>query len=323
MKGYGMKRCAVIDDYQTAASAVADWGRLAEAVDVQFFHEPFHDEDGAAKRLAGFDIVVAMRERTPFPASLLERLPQLKLLVTTGMRNRSIDIEAAHRQGIVVCGAEGAGRPTSEMTWALILTAARNLAVETAGFRRGAWQTTLGLDLHGRTLGLLGLGTVGAQVAAVAQAFGMTVVAWSRNLTAERCVALGVTRAASLQDLLATADIVSIHLVLGERTRGLVGVAELKAMKSSALLVNTSRGPIVEEAALLRALRERWIAGAALDVYDQEPLPADHPFRDLANLTATPHLGYVTEGNYRSFYGMAVEDIAAWLEGRPLRVLCP
>lgn len=316
-----MLRCAVLDDYQRAASGLADWGRLAPAVETVFFTEPFAGPDAAAAALAGFDIIVAMRERTPFPAALLHRLERLKLLVTTGMRNAAIDTVAARARGITVCGTEGAGRPTSELTWALILASLRHLETECANMRGGRWQTTLGGDLHGRTLGLLGLGTVGAQVAAVGKAFGMDVVAWSQNLTEARCDSLGVRRAASLAALLGAADIVSIHLVLSDRTRGLIGAAELQAMKPTALLVNTSRGPIVDAVALETALRQNVIAHAAVDVFDVEPLPVDHPFRGLGNLTLTPHLGYVTEANYRSHYPMAVEDIAAWMAGTPLRVI--
>lgn len=317
-----MMQCAILDDYQKIAATSADWGRLAPQVAVRFVSEYLGSEDRVAEALAGVDIVVAMRERTPFRKSVIDRLPALRLLITTGMRNGAIDIAAANARGITVCGTEGVGRPTSELTWALILAAERRLETEFANMRAGRWQTTVGGDLHGRTLGLIGLGTQGAQVAAVGKAFGMDVVAWSQNLTEERCAALGVRRADSLAALLATADIVSIHLVLGERSRGLIGAAQLKAMKPGALLVNTSRGPIVEEAALIAALKAGAIR-AALDVYDVEPMPADHPFRALPNLTMTPHLGYVSAANYRSHYGHAVENIEAFLKGAPVRVLKP
>ena len=317
-----MMQCAILDDYQQIAATSADWGRLAPQVAVRFVSEYLGSEDRVAEALAGVDIVVAMRERTPFRKSLIDRLPALRLLITTGMRNGAIDITAANARGITVCGTEGVGRPTSELTWALILAAERRLETEFANMRAGRWQTTVGGDLHGRTLGLIGLGTQGAQVATVGKAFGMDVVAWSQNLSEERCAELGVRRAESLAALLAAADIVSVHLVLGERSRGLIGAAQIRAMKPGALLVNTSRGPIVEEAALIAALKSGAIR-AALDVYDVEPLPADHPFRALPNLTMTPHLGYVSAANYRSHYAHAVEDIGAFLTGAPVRVLKP
>lgn len=317
-----MMQCAILDDYQQIAATSADWGRLAPDVAVRFVSEYLGSEDRVAEALAGVDIVVAMRERTPFRKSLIDRLPALRLLITTGMRNGAIDIAAANARGITVCGTEGVGRPTSELTWALILAAERRLETEFSNMRAGRWQTTVGGDLHGRTLGLVGLGTQGAQVATVGKAFGMDVVAWSQNLSEERCAELGVRRAESLAALLAAADIVSVHLVLGERSRGLIGAAQIRAMKPGALLVNTSRGPIVEEAALIAALKSGAIR-AALDVYDVEPLPADHPFRALPNLTMTPHLGYVSAANYRSHYAHAVEDIGAFLTGAPVRVLKP
>jgi len=301
---------------------MAKWSQLGPDVAVRFISEYLDSEDKVAEALAGAAIVVAMRERTPFRKSLIERLPDLKLLVTTGMRNAAIDVAAATARGITVCGTEGVGRPTSELTWALILAATRRLETEMANMRAGRWQTTVGGDLHGRTLGLIGLGTQGSQVAAVGKAFGMQVIAWSRNLTAERCASLGVTQAPGLDALLGASDIVSVHLVLGERSRGLIGAAQLAAMKPGALLVNTARGPIVEEAALIAALRSGRIS-AALDVYDTEPLPADHPFRTLPNLTMTPHLGYVSAANYASHYGHAVEDIAAFLKDAPVRVIRP
>lgn len=314
-------RCAVIDDYQDIARGLADWGSLAPSVEVDFHHHPLGGETAVAAALDGYDIVVAMRERTPFPASLIGRLGRLKLLVTTGMSNKAIDIEAAKAAGIVVCGTRGTGQATAELTWALILSAARRLPDEMRNMENGGWQTTLGMGLFGRTLGVVGLGTVGGQVASIGRAFGMQVVAWSRNLTEERCRQLGVDRAASLEELLSVSDVVTIHLVLGERTRGLIGEAEIAAMKPSALLVNTSRAAIVEQAALLAAVREGRIRGAAVDVYDREPPPPDHPLRRTAGILATPHLGYVTDDNLRSHYREAVEDIAAWLGGAPVRLI--
>jgi phosphoglycerate dehydrogenase-like enzyme len=315
-------RCAVLDDYQGAALSLADWSPLAGKVEVHAVREHLADRDRLVAALAGCEIVVAMRERTPFDADLLARLPRLRLLVTTGMRNASIDLAAAAAAGVTVCGTASSGTAPVELTWALILGLARQLTVESDALRAGGpWQSTVGRDLHGRTLGLLGLGKIGSRVARVATAFGMRVLAWSEHLTAERAAAEGAELAASKEDLLRRSDFVSIHLVLSERTRALLGEAELSVMPPHAYLINTSRAGIVDQAALLRALREGWIAGAGLDVFDIEPLPAGHPLRTLPNVLATPHLGYVTEGNYRTYYTQAVEDISAFLAGRPLRLL--
>jgi phosphoglycerate dehydrogenase-like enzyme len=315
-------RCAVLDDYQGAALSLSDWSPLAGKVEVHAVREHLADRDRLVAALAGCEIVVAMRERTPFDADLLARLPRLRLLVTTGMRNASIDLAAAAAAGVTVCGTASSGTAPVELTWALILGLARQLTVESDALRAGGpWQSTVGRDLHGRTLGLLGLGKIGSRVARVATAFGMRVLAWSEHLTAERAAAEGAELAASKEDLLRRSDFVSIHLVLSERTRALLGEAELSVMPPHAYLINTSRAGIVDQAALLRALREGWIAGAGLDVFDIEPLPAGHPLRTLPNVLATPHLGYVTEGNYRTYYTQAVEDISAFLAGRPLRLL--
>lgn len=315
-------RCAVLDDYQDVALASADWSPLAGQVDVRTLRENITDQDSLARELADCEIVVAMRERTPFDAALLKRLPKLRLLVTTGMRNASIDLTAAAGQGVTVCGTASGATPPAELTWALLLGLARHLTTEARALREnGPWQSTLGQDLAGRTLGLLGLGRLGSQVARVATAFGMDVLAWSQNLTAQRAADAGVRLAASKEDLLTRSDFVSIHLVLSDRTRGLLGEPELRAMRPHAYLINTSRAAIVDRDALVRALREHWIAGAGLDVFETEPLPADDPLRTLPNVLATPHLGYVTERNYRTFYGEAVEDIAAFLAGTPVRVL--
>ena len=315
-------RCAVLDDYQGAALSVVDWSGLADTVAVTSFPQHFDTEDALVEAVGDCAIIVAMRERTPFTAQVLARLPELKLLVTSGMRNASIDLAAAARHGVTVCGTGGASEPTVELTWALILGLARHVVPENTALREGGpWQSTLGAGLHGARLGLLGLGRIGAKVAGVGQAFGMEVTAWSQNLTAERAEESGVRLASSKEELLEGSDIVSVHLVLGDRTRGLVGAEELKRMKPSALLVNTSRAAIVDQDALAEALREGRLAGAAVDVFETEPLPADHPFRSLPNLLATPHLGYVTEANYRTFYGEAVEDIAAFLAGTPVRRL--
>jgi phosphoglycerate dehydrogenase-like enzyme len=263
-----------------------------------------------------------MRERTPFPRRLLERLPNLKLLVTTGARNASIDVAAAGERGVTVCGTTGLGSPTAELTWGLILGLVRNIPFDDRTIREGGWQTTIGPNLEGKLLGVIGLGNLGSRVAAVGKALGMEVIAWSQNLTAERAAGQGA-RLVSKEELLSTADVVTIHLVLSDRTRGLIGTNDIGLMKPSSYLVNTSRGPIVDEAALIEALRNRRIAGAALDVYDEEPLPADHPLRSLPNTVLTPHIGYVTTDNYRAFYGGAVEDVAAFLAGSPLRVIKP
>jgi phosphoglycerate dehydrogenase-like enzyme len=263
-----------------------------------------------------------MRERTPFPRALLERLPRLRLLVTTGMRNAAIDLQAAADRGVLVCGTGGLPYPTAELAWGLVLALARRIPREDRATREGRWQETVGLGLNGKTLGVLGLGTLGSRVARFGRAFEMDVLAWSQNLTAERAAEIGAVRV-DRDELLARSDVVTIHLVLSERTRGLIGARELGLMKRTAYLVNTSRGPIVDEAALVRALRDGTIAGAGLDVYDEEPLPPDHALRGLPNTVITPHLGYVTEETYRIFYGQALEDILAYLRGEPVRVLRP
>ena len=311
---------AILDDYQSVAIALAPWDTLPPTVKVVPFHDTLGEESSIAQRLRDFEIIVAMRERTAFPKSLLERLPNLKLLVTTGMRNASIDLAAAAARKILVCGTELLGYPTAELVWGLILGLARNIPSEVRAMQDGAWQTTLGIGLRGKTLGVLGLGRLGSEVAAVGKAFQMNVIGWSPNLTEERASAMGV-RYADKSGLFREVDFLSIHLVLGERSRGLVGRRELSLMKPSAFLINTSRGPIVDEEALLHALQARSIAGAALDVYCEEPLPALHPLRRLRNVLLTPHLGYVTVENYRLAYGQAAEDIAAFLAGRPIRVL--
>jgi phosphoglycerate dehydrogenase-like enzyme len=315
-------RVALLDDYQGVALRMADWKSLPTGTEVVEFQDHLADEDALAARLADFDIIMALRERTPFPRPLLERLPKLKLLITAGMRNASIDMKAAAERGILVCGTSGLPYPTAELAWGLILSLARRIPAEDRATREGRWQTSLGLGLNGKTLGVLGLGTLGSRVARVGRALEMKVLAWSQNLTAERAAAEDAMLVAK-DDLLARSDFVSIHLVLGERTRGLIGARELGLMKRSAYLVNTSRGPIVDEAALIRALQDGTIAGAGLDVFDEEPLPPDHPFRRLPNTAITPHLGYVTEETYRVFYGQALEDIKAYLGGAPLRVLRP
>jgi phosphoglycerate dehydrogenase-like enzyme len=313
-------RVAILDDYQGAALGSADWGSLGPAVDCRVFSDTLAELDAVAKRLADFEIVVAMRERTPFPKALIERLPKLKLIVTTGKRNASIDMVTAAARGVLVCGTDMLGYPTAELTWGLILALARNIPCEERGMRAGGWQTTLGVGLNGKTLGVFGLGNLGCRVARIGKAFGMEVVAWSQNLTEARAAEVCATRVTK-EELFRRADVLTVHVVLGERTRGAVAAAELALMKPSAFLVNTSRGPIVDTAALIEALETRRIAGAALDVYDVEPLPATHALRKLENVVLTPHLGYVTAENYRQAYGHAVEDIRAFLDGKPVRVL--
>ncbi len=313
-------RVAVLDDYQRVAQSLADWGSLGPDVEVTFFHDHLSDADDLVRRLADRDVVVLMRERTPFDAALLARLPRLRLLVTTGARNGSIDLAAAAARGVVVSGTPGSGTTTVELAWGLVLSLLRRVPQEDAALRRGEWQTTLGHGLTGRTLGILGLGRLGKRMAAVGLAFGMEVVAWSQNLTTEAAVEAGVVRV-EREELFRRADVLSVHLVLSDRTRGLVGAAELALMKPTALLINTSRGPVVESAALVDALHSGRIAGAGLDVYDSEPLPPADPLRSAPNTVLTPHLGFVTEDVYRIWYGGAVEDIAAFRAGSPLRVL--
>jgi phosphoglycerate dehydrogenase-like enzyme len=313
-------RLAILDDYQNVALSMADWDGLRPSLEIQIFRDTLKSEDAVAERLRDFDIVVAMRERTAFRRSLLERLPKLKLLVTTGMVNASIDKKAAAERGIIVSGTTSLRHPTAELTWGLMLALARNITREDAGMRQGAWQTTVGISLHGKVLGILGLGKLGSQVAVFGKAFMMDVIAWSENLTIEHADSLGVQRVEK-QELFRRSDFLTIHTVLSKRTRGLVGPDELAAMKSTSYLINTSRGPIVEERALIAALETGKIAGAALDVYDQEPLPADHALRRLENVILTPHLGYVTDENYRAFYGEAAENVRAFLAGNPIRVL--
>jgi phosphoglycerate dehydrogenase-like enzyme len=313
--------CAVLDDYQQVALASADWRALSDALDVRVLHR-HAGEDELVSLISDCEIVVLMRERTPFTRSLIARLPALKLIVTSGMRNAAIDLEAARERGVTVCGTASRAEPPAELTWALILALARHVTQEAAAFRaNGPWQSTIGADLHGRTLGVLGLGNIGSRVARVGVAFGMRVLAWSENLTPDRARAAGAELVPSKRDLLEQSDVASIHLVLSARTRGLLAADDLRRMKPTAYLVNTSRAPIVDGDALVRALREGWIAGAGLDVFEEEPPAADDPLRSLPNVLATPHLGYVSRDNYRTYYGEAVEDIAAFLKGTPIRML--
>ena len=313
-------RVAVLDDYQGVALGLADWAGL----DVRSHRKHFASPDELVEAVRDCQVLVIMRERTPFPAALFARLPELRLLVTSGMRNASIDLAAAAEAGVTVCGTGSDSTPPAELTWALILGLARRITVENAALRgNGPWQSTVGTTLAGKTLGLLGFGKIGVAVGRVGRAFGMEVVAWSQNLTEERTSAEGVRLAEDKAALLRASDVLSVHLVLSDRTRGLIGADDLALLRQDALLVNTSRAAIVDQDALVDALRAGRIAGAGLDVFDQEPLPAGHTFRTLPNVLATPHLGYVSDTNYRLYFREAVEDITAWLAGTPVRVLSP
>jgi phosphoglycerate dehydrogenase-like enzyme len=305
-------RIAVLDDYQHVALSLADWSVLDTRATVTVFNDHLADSDAVVERLEPFDIVCVMRERTPMTRSVIERLPRLRLIASTATRNASIDLKAAEERGVQVAHTGYTSAPTIELTWALILGSARNIIAENASLRGGGWQRFIGDDIAGRTLGVLGLGNIGGAVAKIGTAFGMTVIAWSQNLTAERAAEVGA-ELVSKEELFRRADVVSVHLVLSGRTRGLVGAPELAIMKPTARLVNTSRGPIVVEADLIAALKAQKIASAAVDVFDQEPLPLDHPFRTLANLLATPHIGYVSRGLYARFYQDTVENIRRWL----------
>jgi phosphoglycerate dehydrogenase-like enzyme len=320
----GVTRVAVLDDYQRRAAQWADWASLGDGVTVEFFAEPMAQEE-LPHALAGFDVLVLMRERTKFPQAVLEALPELGLVVTTGMRNASLDVAYLLGRGVPVSGTslsdEGPGVPsTVEVAWALVFAVTKRVVIEDRALREGRWQTDLPRNLAGMTLGLAGLGRLGSAMVAPAHAFGMQVIAWSQNLTLERAAQAGA-QAVGKDELLARSDILSIHLVLSQRTRGLIGAAELEAMKPSAALVNTSRGPLVDEAALVQALRRGTIAAAGLDVYDTEPLAADHPLTGCENAVLLPHLGYVSEPAMRVMYGQVVQDIAAWLQGAPIRLL--
>jgi phosphoglycerate dehydrogenase-like enzyme len=306
-------KIAVLDDYHNVALSMADWSILDERATVTVYNDHLADPDAVVARLRPFEVVCVMRERTPMTRIIIERLPKLRLIASTGPGNASIDLAAAAERGVQVFHTGYWSAPTVELTWALILAAARHLVTETAALRSGGWQQTVGEDLNGRTLGLLGLGRVGSAVARIGKAFGMNLIAWTQNLTAERAAAAGAALV-SKEELFRQADIVSIHLVLSRRTHGLVGATELALMKPTARLVNTSRGPIVVEAALVNALRKGEIAGAAIDVFDQEPLPPDHPFRQLPNVLATPHIGYVAQGLYQRFYQDTVQNIRKWLD---------
>jgi phosphoglycerate dehydrogenase-like enzyme len=314
-------RCAILDDYLNLALGLADWSKISDRVDVTVFTKPFSSTEAAASALKDFEIICAMRERTPFPRALFAALPKLKLLITSGMRNASIDMEAAKDHKVMLCGTQWARDPTAPLTMGLILELTRNIGRENARMHAGEpLQKFAGIEIEGKTLGVVGLGKLGSKVSGMAKAFGMNVIAWSPNLTPERCKEAGVGYATK-EELFSTADIVTIHMVLSQRSRGLVGREDLARMKPTSYLVNTARGPIVDEAALLETMQQKRIAGAAIDVYSVEPLPVDHPFRKLDNMVLTPHLGYVTEESFRNHYSQMVEGIDAWFKGEVLRKL--
>lgn len=315
-------KVAILDDYQSVADSMADWSRLPPGTQVQYFHDHLADPDALVRRLKGFQVVMGMRERTPFPKAVLARLPELRLLITSGGRNASFDTAAATELGIAVCGTTGEGEGPTELTWGLILGIARQIPQEDQRTRQGKWGTTVGVGLNGKTLGLLGLGHIGSQVAKVGNALDMNVVAWSQNLTAQRAAECHATLV-DKDTLFRDSDIVSIHVRLSPRTKGLVGAHELGLMKSTAYFINISRGPIVDEKALLDVLTRKAIAGAGLDTFDVEPLPKNHPFLKLSNTLLTPHVGYVTEEAYRAHYTGTVDDIRAFASGEAIRVINP
>jgi phosphoglycerate dehydrogenase-like enzyme len=314
-------RCAILDDYLNVSLKLADWSKIEDRVDVTVFNQPFASPEATVSALKDFEIILAMRERTPFPRATFDALPKLKLLITSGMRNAAIDLAAAKDKGVVVCGTQWSKDPTAPLTMAMILELTRNVGRESARMHAGEYlQKHIGIEIEDKTLGIIGLGKLGAKVAGLAKAFGMKVIAWSPNLTAERCKEVGVTYATK-EELFSTADVITIHMVLGDRSRGLVGAADLARMKPTSYIVNSSRGPIIDEMALLETLKARKIAGAAVDVFSVEPLPVDHPFRKLDNLVLTPHLGYVTQETFIAHYNQMVEGIDAWFKGEPVRRL--
>ena len=314
-------RCAILDDFQNVALKVADWSKVSGDLDIKVFNEHLGGPDNVVKALQGFQIVCAMRERTGFPRAVIEKLPDLKLLITTGMRNASIDMAAAADKGVTVCGTGSFGSPTSGIAIGLMLELTRHIGYENARLKAGeTWQVTIGPELEGMTLGILGLGKLGTRTAMIGKAFGMKVIAWSQNLTPEKCKEAGVDYVTK-EELFKQSDFISIHVVLSQRSRGIVGAAEFALMKPTAYLINTSRGPIVDEAAMLAALRDKKIGGAGLDVFDVEPLPKDHPLRKMDNVVLTPHLGYVALKNYQNYFAGVVEDIRGFIDGKPVRVM--
>lgn len=316
-------RVAILDDYQNVALRCADWSPLKNDAEISVFNRPFGSQDEAIAALRGFAVVAGMRERTPFPRAVIEALPDLKLLITTGAKNLSFDVKAANERGVTVCGTGAVGTPTTGIVFGLMLELTRRIGFENARMKAGEpWQVTIGRDLEGLTLGIVGLGKLGQRVAAIGRAFGMNVIAWSQNLTPEKAKAGGADYV-SREELFAQADFVTIHLVLSDRSRGLIGATDIGRMKKDAYLINTARAPIVDQAALLQALQDKRIGGAGLDVFEVEPLPVEHPYRKLDNVVLTPHLGYVSEQNYRKYFPDIVEDIRAFLDGKPVRVVTP
>ena len=313
-------RVAILDDYQNTALASADWSLISGRTEIEVFTDHLFDEDEIVRRLQDFEVICAMRERTPFTSSLIERLPNLKLIISSGMRNRGIDIMAAKQNNVVVCGTKSVGKPTAELAWGLILALARKIPSEDMNVRAGGWQQSIGEGLIGKTLGIAGLGNLGSRMAKIAKAFDMNVIAWSENLTQESCEELGV-KLVDKEGLLLNSDFLTIHLILSERTRGIFKAEDLCRMKSTSYIINTARGPIIDEDALINALKNKTIAGAGIDVFSVEPLPADHPFRHLQNTVVTPHLGYVEEENYRAYFSGYVEAIDAFLKGKPKNFL--
>jgi phosphoglycerate dehydrogenase-like enzyme len=317
-------RCAILDDYQNVAFKLGGFANLEGEVEFTVFNRPLGSLDQIAKALQDFTMVALTRERTAFPRAVIEKLPNLRLIVTTGARNPALDVKAATERGIAVCNTATAGNPTATIAIGLMLELLRRIGTENARLKAGEfWQTTVGVDPEGKTLGVIGLGKLGTRVARIAEAMGMKVIAWSQNLTTEKCKGAGIEFAGSKENLLKQSDVVSIHVVLSPRSRGLIGASELALMKPTAFLVNTARGSIVEEAALIDALRSKTIAGAGLDVYDIEPLPVDHPLRKLDNVVLSPHLGYVTQENLSVSYIGVAEDIRAFLDGKPIRLVQP
>lgn len=319
-KGFPDQEIALLDDYQNVALKMADWSALSGKAEITVFNQHLGSPENIVAKLQGFQVVCMVRERTAFPREVVEKLPDLKLVLTNGMRNPALDLKAAGERGIVFCGTGGKGAPTAELAWGLILSLARHIPFEHRAMQEGRWQTTMGNSIEGKTLGILGLGKLGSRVAKIGQAFDMKVIAWSQNLTAEAAAAQGA-KLVSKDEFFAQSDFISVHLVLSPRSRGLVGERELGLMKKTAYIVNTSRGPIIDEAALLKALSAKKIGGAGLDVYSVEPLPASDPIRKLDNVVLTPHLGYVVEESYRHFYPEMIEDIKAWMGGKPIRVI--
>lgn len=318
-------KCAVLDDYQNVANVFADWSRLAPHIDVQNFTNHIANEEQLVEDLKDFDVIVVMRERTPFTKFLFSHLPRLKLLVTTGMANASIDMDAARKSNVTVSGTPGSVGPAAELAWGLLLAIMRNIPQETHNFQNGgsAWQLSVGSDLQYKTLGVVGLGKLGQRVIEYAKAFKMNVVGWSKNSTPERCAALGIEYCKTLDDLLQQSDAISLHITLNSETNGIIGEREINMMKPGAVIINTSRGPLIQEGALISALQSGHLGGAALDVFDKEPLPQNHIFRELPNVVATPHIGYVTKETYQIYYQGTVECIEAWLSGNPCRILNP